>query len=125
MIYEILDSNGLPVNRIVAEYEFVSTNYPGRFREAAVRPSEQDYEAAMVALFDRVAETRQYDNRVTCAMRASYPGPYQAEGAAYGAWMDQCYAIGYALQAQAARGEIPPPSIDELLASMPDIAWPA
>lgn len=124
MIFEILNANGEPVNRIVADLAFVTANFPGQFRTAAKAPSAQEYEAAMVALFDRVAATRQYDSRVTCAMRASYAGPYQAEGAAFGEWMDRCYATGYALQAQAARGEMDPASIDQLLANMPEMIWP-
>lgn len=124
MIYEILNANGMPVNRIVADFEFVNSQFPGRFREAVAQPSAQEYEDAMVAFFDRVAATRLYDNRITCGMRASYPGPYQAEGAAFGSWMDRCYQIGYALQAQAQRGEMSPPSVAELLASMPEMTWP-
>lgn len=124
MIYEITDENGRTVNRITADYEFVSAHFPERFREIGHQPSEKEYDDALIGLFDHAAQVKQYDNRITCAMRASYAGPYQAEGAAFGKWMDECYAKAYAIQAQAARGEMVYPSTSELLAGMPPMEWP-
>lgn len=125
MIYEILNEQGLPINRIVADYDFVNQVYPGRFREVKPQPSAQEYDAAMVNLFDQVAKTKQYDNRITCAMRASYEGPYQAEGIAFGNWMDSCYAASYARLAKAQQGLLPYPSVEELIESLPEMTWPA
>jgi hypothetical protein len=125
MIYEITDDSGRVVNRINADYEFVNAHFPGRFREVGSQPSAKEYDDALIDLFDRAAQTKQYDNRITCAMRASYTGPYQVEGAAFGKWMDDCYAKAYALQAAAARGEVAYPTAAELTASMPVMEWPA
>ena len=124
MNYEILNDNGEVINRIVADYDFVNQAYPGRFREAASQPSTQQYESAMEAHFDSVAQSKRYDNRVTCAMRASYEGPYQAEGAAFGRWMDACYAAGYGVLEKVQLGLLPFPSLDELLAGFPQMEWP-
>lgn len=127
MIYEILDSAGTVINRIVAENEFVEALYPGRFREVVVDhlPTEQDYEAALTNLYDQVAQSRHYDSRITCSLRAGYPGPFQAEGIAFAQWMDECNALGYALMAKVLAGEMAPPTVNELLALMPEMAWPA
>lgn len=125
MIYEITDDNGRTINRISADYEFVSAHFANHFREVTPQPSAKEYDDALVGLFDQAAQAKQYDNRITCAMRASYAGPYQAEGASFGKWMDECYARAYALQAQAARGEASYPSVAELLAVMPSMDWPA
>lgn len=125
MIYEITDDNGRAINRISADYEFVSKHFPGHFLEISRQPSQKEYDDALIDFFDRAAQAKQYDNRITCAMRASYAGPYQGEGAAFGTWMDECYARAYALQAQAARGEAPYPAVAELLAIMPSMDWSA
>jgi hypothetical protein len=124
MIYEILNEQGLPINRIVADYDFVNKVYPGRFREATDRPADQEYEQALVDIFDRVAQSKRYDNRLTCAMRASYEGPYKAEGVAFGLWMDTCYATCYDTLAKAQADLLPYPSIDQMLAGLPEMIWP-
>lgn len=82
------------------------------------------YTAALDRFLDAQAQTRQYDNRVTCAMRAGYPGPYQAEGIAYGTWMDQCYQIETGVLNAVRAGTQPMPTISEMLAMMPAFAWP-
>ncbi len=61
---------------------------------------------------------------MTCAMRAGYPGPFQAEGIAFGTWMDSCYEAGYALMADVLAGVKPMPTVEAMLASMPAMAWP-
>jgi len=89
--------------------------------------------AAMVATFtdaltahlDAVAQTRRYDNRITCALRAGYVGPFQAEGAAFAAWMDTCNALAYSLLAEVEAGTRPmPTNPQELIDALPTMAWP-
>lgn len=82
------------------------------------------YEAALTAHLDAVAQSRRYDNRVTCALRAGYPGPFQAEGAAFAAWMDQCNALGYQVLAEIRSGARQLPTIEEFIAMMPEMTWP-
>ncbi len=90
-----------------------------------VRPLTQaDYTAALEGMYDARARERQYDNRLTCALRAGYAGPFQAEGTAFAIWMDTCNATAYGLMAQVLAGEIPMPTIAELLAMMPELVWP-
>lgn len=82
--------------------------------------------AAAVAHLDATARERRYDNRITCALRAGYPGPFQAEGIAFAAWMDQCNALAYQLLAEVVAGTRKMPEHpQELIALMSTMVWPS
>lgn len=81
------------------------------------------YIAEMEAMYDAVAQSRRYDNRITCALRAGYPGPFQAEGQAFALWMDACNALGYQIMAEVMAGTRTLPSKEELLAELPAAPW--
>lgn len=84
------------------------------------------FDAALVAHLDATARERRYDNRVTCALRAGYPGPFQAEGIAFAGWMDQCNALAYQLLAEVVAGTRPmPDSPQALIDLMPAMVWPS
>lgn len=92
-------------------------------------PSIEDrievFDAALVAHLDATARERRYDNRITCALRAGYPGPFQAEGIAFASWMDQCNALAYQLLAEVVAGTRPLPSSPQaLIDMMPPMVWP-
>lgn len=89
-----------------------------------VLPTMADYDKAMTDLFDTTAQTKHYDNRITCALRAGYSGPFQPEGVAFAQWMDACNEAGYQIMAQVLAGQITQPSVAELLALFPAIVWP-
>jgi len=95
----------------------------------AVPMSEEEivapYMEAMDELFDSTAKSRRYDNRVTCALRAGYPGPFQAEGLAFAQWMDACNATGYAIMAEVREGLREIPTIQGFLDLLPTMEWPA
>lgn len=82
------------------------------------------YDQALLDYFDSVAAQRRYDNRITCALRAGFPGPFQAEGIAFGVWMDTCNKIAYQLMNKVIAGEVQLPTIEEVIASLPVIEWP-
>jgi len=83
-----------------------------------------DFIAAMDANFDATAQQKGYDNRITCALRAGYSGPFQAEGIAFAQWMDASYAAAYAILAEVqAGGREPPATVDELLQELPQFDW--
>jgi hypothetical protein len=85
-----------------------------------------DFEAALDAHLDAKAQERRYTDRFTCALRAGFPGPYQAEGAAFAAWMDQCNAQAYALLMAVQSGERPAPaSVQEFVGGLPELEWPS
>lgn len=80
---------------------------------------------AMDALFDTTAKSKNYDNRITCALRAGYPGPFQAEGIAFASWMDAQNAKAYLMLAEVQAGTRPmPATVDEALALLDPMVWP-
>jgi hypothetical protein len=88
-------------------------------------PTVADFDAALTAHLDAVARSRRYDNRITCALRAGYAGPFQAEGQAFATWMDNCNMIAYTLLAEVQAGtRALPTSTQALLAEMPAMTWP-
>ena len=83
------------------------------------------FDAALVAHLDATARERRYDNRITCALRAGYPSPFQADGIAFASWMDQCNALAYQLLAEVVAGTRPmPDSPQALIDLMPVMIWP-
>lgn len=87
-------------------------------------PMQQQIAAAMTALFDTTAQAKHYDNRITCAMRAGYAGPFHDEGQAFATWMDACNAAAYTLLAEVQAGTQPMPgTVAEALALLPAAPW--
>lgn len=80
--------------------------------------------AVMERHYDQVAQTHGYDTRYTCAMRAGYPGPFQAEGQSFGTWMDTCNALGYQIIEECRAGTREIPTDEELIALLPLMVWP-
>lgn len=81
--------------------------------------------AAMDNLFNATAQAKRYDNRITCALRAGYAGPFQLEGIAFASWMDDRYALAHTLFAEVQSGTRPmPATADEALALLPPMVWP-
>lgn len=85
----------------------------------------QMYTAALESHYDKTAQDRKYDNRYTCALRAGYAGPFQAEGIAFAQWMDACNAQCYTMLEQVQAGAIPLPTIEEVIAGLPELTWPS
>lgn len=76
-------------------------------------------------LFDSTAQSKHYDNRITCALRAGYPGPFHDEGVAFATWMDNCNAQGYAMLAQVQAGTMAmPATVADALALLDPMVWP-
>ena len=83
------------------------------------------YESALDAHLDSVAKTRRWDSRFTCALRAGYVGPFQAEGQAFAAWMDVCNAFAYSYMAEVLAGtKQMPASTAAFIALLPPMVWP-
>ena len=80
--------------------------------------------SALEAHYDATARERRYDNRFTCALRAGYVGPFQAEGIAFAQWMDTCNAYGYQVMTDCLSGTRVIPAAAELIAELPLIVWP-
>lgn len=85
----------------------------------------QDYVTALTNHLDATARTKNYDNRITCAVRAGYPGPFQAEGVAFATWMDIQNFKGYQILEDVQGSVIQQPTIAEFLAMLDPMVWPA
>jgi hypothetical protein len=85
--------------------------------------TQSAYTVALESHYDAVAQSRRYDNRLTCALRAGYPGPFQAEALAFAQWMDNCNATAYQYMLDVEAGELERPTIAGMLELVPDIVW--
>lgn len=84
-----------------------------------------DFDAALTAHLDTTAQQKRYDNRITCMVRAGFPGPFQAEGVAFATWCDTCNAFAYTFMAEVQAGTQPmPASPAEFIALLPQMVWP-
>lgn len=87
--------------------------------------SVRDYELALDTHMDKVAQARRYDNRITCALRAGYSGPFQEEGTAFASWMESCNLLAYQILAEVEQGLRPAPATPQVLVQlMPAPPWP-
>lgn len=79
----------------------------------------------MTALFDATAQARNYDNCITCALRAGYPGPFHDEGVAFATWMDAQNALAYSMLAEVQAGRMAmPATVEAALALLEPMVWP-
>ena len=87
-------------------------------------PSLEDYDKALTAHLDAVAQSRRWQDRISLMARAGFPGPWQADAIAFGQWADTCNSIGYAILADFQAGNIPQPTVQEVLDALPEMVWP-
>ena len=145
MIKTHIIENGVVVNTILATVAEAQAAYPqavcvdgatgsigwlwnGSALSAPPAPAltVADFDAALTAHLDATAQARQYDNRITCMVRAGFPGPFQAEGQAFATWCDTCNAMAYTLLAEAQAGTRPLPATTQaLIDTLPPMVWPA
>lgn len=83
------------------------------------------FDTALTAHLDNTAKAKRYDNRITCMVRAGFPGPFHAEGTAFAAWCDTCNILAYQmLQAVQAGTQPMPESPQAFIATLPAMVWP-
>lgn len=89
------------------------------------QPGLEAYRTAIQIHVDATAQQRSYDSGITCA---SYVGStnaaWAAEAQAFVAWRDAVWAHAYTELAKVEGGARPQPSVAEILAELPVIAWP-
>lgn len=96
--------------------------------EAAQKKADliAQYDAALTGHLDAKARERRYDNRITCAVRAGFDGPFRVEATAFAQWMDQCNAAAYQILVDVDAGTRPPPATTQaFLAELPTFTWPS
>ena len=83
------------------------------------------FDAALTAHLDATAQTKRYDNRITCMVRAGFVGPFQAEGQAFAIWCDNCNILAYQMSAAVQAGTAPmPESPQAFINTLPEMVWP-
>lgn len=83
------------------------------------------FDSALTAHLDATAQQRKYDNRITCMVRAGFPGPFQAEGIAFATWCDTCNQFAYTFMSEVLNGTQPMPNTQaEFIALLPEMIWP-
>lgn len=118
------DNTDLPFS-VVGQGEIVEANTVTWPAPPIIPPTVDEIVTAMEALFDTTAQSRRYDNRITCALRAGYAGPFQSEGLAFATWMDTCNATAYQMLAEVQAGTMQmPATTTEALALLPEMVWP-
>lgn len=85
---------------------------------------EQRFDSKLTEFFNMKAAERRYASYITCALRAGYVGPFQAEGTAFAQWMDACNAKCYSILGEVLAGQRPVPTWAEILAELPTLTWP-
>ena len=73
--------------------------------------------------YDSVAQQKRYDNRITCALRAGYPGVFQSEGIKFAIWMDKCNDYAYQQMYLVKSGQRPIPTTEQLISELELMSW--
>lgn len=95
-------------------------------REPTAVPTVADYQSAIQRRVDAAAVSRRYnDGNALAGYVASTIPPWAAEAQAFVAWRDQVWAYAYAELDKVMRGERVQPTVEEFIAELPVIDWPA
>jgi hypothetical protein len=81
--------------------------------------------SAIQSMLDEKAQERNYDNILSLCTYATSPTvKFADEGQAAIKWRDEVWAKGYSILADVESGERAIPTVDELLAELPNFVWP-
>lgn len=84
------------------------------------------YVEAVQRHLDVEAQRRKYDGILSaCSYATSTVNKFRAEGQACVEWRDAVWSACYELLARVESGSVPEPSVDELIAVLPPMIWPA
>jgi hypothetical protein len=102
------------------------TMAPKMFGVRSSVPMQSDYEAAIQSLVDATATERKFRDGVTMASYVSSTNPqWSAEAQAFVAWRDLVWAYAYAELDKVMTGQRTQPTVEEFLAEIEPISWPA
>lgn len=88
-------------------------------------PTERDYIMAAQHMMDEKAQERRYDNIASACTYAGDPDPvFNAEGAACKVWRSAVWRECHTALAEVAAGARPQPTIENFVASLPNLIWP-
>jgi len=81
--------------------------------------------SAIQTMLDETARERGYDNILSLCTYATSPTvKFADEGQAAIKWRDEVWAKGYTILADVESGSRAIPTVDELLAELPNFVWP-
>ena len=132
-ILRTADNASIPADPANSDYlRYLMWIDEGNTPEPVPVPTDAEQEKATQAALtsalnnhlNAVAGERSYDDRFTCSLRAGYPGPFQPEGQAFAAWMDDCNMLAYQIMSEVKQGLRQIPTESELIAALPLIEWP-
>jgi hypothetical protein len=87
-------------------------------------PTVTQYTAAIQSMLDVGAQEERFDGILSACSYATSTNPvFQAQGQACVAWRDIVWATSYELMGQVEAGTMAQPTIAELLAMLPVMAW--
>lgn len=88
-------------------------------------PTADDYSRAIDAHADAVARARGYrDGDRLASYVGSTNAAWSAEAHAFVAWRDGVWVHALTLMASVQGGQVPPPTVEAVIAGLPVIAWP-
>jgi hypothetical protein len=89
-------------------------------------PTIDDYRIAVQSHLDATAQSRQYDNALSLSTYVtSTIEAWRAEAEAFVSWRDAVWSHALAELAKVMAGERPQPTIEDFIAELPGLAWPA
>lgn len=90
----------------------------------AMQEKIKQFDLALTQHLDSVAQSKRYDNRITCMVRAGFPGPFQEEAQLFAIWCDDCNYFAYDLLSKVQQGREPiPESPEAFIAMLPVLEW--
>jgi len=94
--------------------------------EAKAKQLMDSYSAAVQTLLDSTARDKGYDSIMSlCTYATSTNSKFAAEGQAGVAWRDSVWTDCYTILANVESGVRTQPTVEELVAELPTIVWPA
>lgn len=108
----------------VAQWKADGSPEPAAFAPPPI--SINDYRRAIQAHVDMTAQARNYDSGLTCASYVGSTNPEWAqEAAAFVAWRDAVWVYAFAELDKVQSDQRPQPSVAEIIAELPSMAWPS
>lgn len=92
--------------------------------EVPISAQLKEYEDAVQAHLDSVAQYRGYDNTYTCLSYLNSSDPtWNAESHAFNLWRDSVWHKCHELLNKYQAGELEPITVEQLIAQLPEINW--
>lgn len=121
-VVAVIDADG------VSRSSMLASALPEGAEVLSYAPSQAEliaeYTEALTRHLNKTAQSRRYDDRITCMARAGFAGPFQVEATAFAIWADTCNALGYQILDEVLSGQRPMPTVQGFLDLLPPMEWP-